>query len=68
MSKYAKKTSLLATGHASSDDDVTLRVASGDNLLYLELVQRTVALVWFVLHQYVNVSTQFAMICCIQSP
>jgi len=45
MSKYAHKTSLLATGHASSDDDVTLRAASGDNLLYLELVQRMVALV-----------------------
>ena len=45
MSKHAHKTSLLATGHALSDDDVAPRVTGGDNLLYLERVQRMVALV-----------------------
>jgi len=45
MSKYAHKTSPWATGHVSSDDDIALRAASRANLLYLELVQRMVALV-----------------------
>ena len=37
----------------------------GDNLLYLELVQRMVALVFLVSDRYVNVLIPFAIICCI---
>ena len=57
MTKYAHKTSLWATGHASSNND---------NLLYLELVQCMVTSVRMMPDWYVKVSIQFAMICCIQ--
>ena len=45
MSKYVHNTSLWATGHSLNDDDVAPRANGGDNLLYLEHVQRMVALV-----------------------
>ena len=60
---------LFSKYYSSSDDDVVApRAAGDDNLLYLKLVQRMVALISFIPDRYVNVSIQFAMICRIQSP
>ena len=68
MSKYVHKTLFWSTGHTSSDDDIATRTTGGDTLLYLERVQRMVALIWLVSDRYVNVSIQFTMICRAQTP